>query len=43
MKVIEMNEDYKSDKESLSDKPLVSFDYAIKYLLRDKSDYDIYS
>ena len=36
-----MNEDYKSDKESLSDKPLVSFDYAIKYLLKDKGDYSI--
>ena len=37
-----MNEDYKiSDGESLSDKPLVSFDYAIKYLLKDKGDYSI--
>jgi predicted transposase/invertase (TIGR01784 family) len=25
----------------MSDKPLISFDYAIKYLLRNKSDYDI--
>ena len=41
MKVIKMNEDYKSDGESLSDKPLVSFDYAIKYLLKDKGDYSI--
>lgn len=25
----------------MTDKPLISFDYAIKYLLRNKSDYDI--
>ena len=25
----------------MSDKPLISFDYAIKYLLRDKGDYEI--
>jgi predicted transposase/invertase (TIGR01784 family) len=25
----------------MSDKPLISFDYAIKYLLKDKGDYDI--
>ena len=25
----------------MSDKPLISFDYAIKYLLKNKGDYDI--
>lgn len=25
----------------MTDKPLISFDYAIKYLLRDKGDYSI--
>ncbi|MCE3231001.1 MAG: hypothetical protein K0R52_929 [Alphaproteobacteria bacterium] len=25
----------------MTDKPLISFDYAIKYLLKDKGDYEI--
>ncbi|PCJ24349.1 MAG: hypothetical protein COA94_07450 [Rickettsiales bacterium] len=29
------------EQEYLSDKPLVSFDYAIKYLLKDKGDYGV--